>query len=269
MPNFEKKIAIGFIVYRPEASFFERLEEVDKAQITTFIFDNSPELAVTKDFVRRLSSAHYFSSGRNAGLGVGLYEICRSAYQENFETLLFFDQDTKFNLETFSFIRDVYTEKSVDLMLNYTAICFSGSSNKNHNSPVDISYEDVDLTINSGSLFLLKNLEKIGWHNSSYFVDGVDYEFCLRSHIYGFRVGRFFNTPHFDHETEQPDTIVSIFGKRLLIRKYSFARMRDGISSYIRLIYSSAKNGQFKYALIFCRSFSIYIFGQVLARILG
>lgn len=267
MLNSNKKMAIGFIVFKPEDSFFDRLVEIDQAQITTYIFDNSPELTATKDFVSQLSCAHYFSSVVNVGLGVGLHELCLRAHQENFESLLFFDQDTKFNLDTVAFIRNFYSEMDLELASKYSAICFSGPHEQAQDNVGHQSHVDVDLVINSGSLFFLKNVKKMGWHNQSYFVDGVDYEFCLRSHIAGFRVGKFLNTPYFDHESEQPDKVVTILGKRLLIRKYSLVRVRDGFRSYLRLIYSAVRSGQFKYAFLFCRSFLVYIFGQLLARI--
>lgn len=269
MSNTQKKIAIGFIVYRPEVSFFDRLIEIDNANLATFIYDNSPELTTTKDFVDQFSGIHYSSSGKNAGLGVGLYELCRAAYLENFETLLFFDQDTKFKLDTISFISNFYAKKGSELLAKYSAICFSGKQDLIHGQTEHPFFIDANIVINSGSLFILKNLKKMGWHNQSYFVDGVDYEFCLRSHIFGFKIGKHLNTPNFDHESEQPDGVVTIFGKRLLVRRYSPARVKDAFHSYIRLIYCAIRSCQLKFALVFFRSFLIYIFGQVLARISG
>jgi rhamnosyltransferase len=128
---------------------------------------------------------------------------------------------------------------------------------------------DVPLTINSGTLFILKNLQKIGWHNRSYFVDGVDYEFCLRSHIHSFKIGLVSGIPGFDHESEQPDRVVTILGKRLLVRRYSAPRIKDALHSYIRLIYSATKSREFSYAFLFIRSMSIYLFGQILSRLSG
>lgn len=268
MRNVEKKMAIGFIVYQPESSFYRRLEKINGAKLTTFVYDNSPEMSKTKELISCLPYVHYFSSGKNVGLGLGLYEICRNASQKNFESLLFFDQDTKFNLETISFIEKIFITNKEDLEKNYSSLCFSGAQEVNQGNSSTPLYLDVDLTINSGSLFFLKNLKRMGWHNPTYFVDGVDYEFCLRSHIAGFKIGKFFNTPYFDHETEQPDDVVTILGKRILIRKYSTIRVKDGFRSYIRLIYSSVIRGQFKFTFLFFRSFLIYIFGQVMARIL-
>lgn len=264
-PNTQK-MAVGFIVYKPELSFYERLNLINAAGIPFFIYDNSPEFGETKCLADSYSLARYLSSGKNAGLGVGLSDLCQVACKENFEVVLFFDQDTVFNLETISYIKNYLHKFKLDLEVNYSAIAFSGVQSNNSNSDENEMVADVDLIINSGSLFFLKNIEKIGWHNKSYFVDGVDYEFCLRSHAAGFKTGKHLNTPFFDHETEQPDKIIKIFGKRLLIRKYSVSRMKDASSSYFRLIYSALSMGQIRFAILFSRSFLIYIFGQILAR---
>lgn len=256
----KKKIAIGFVIYKPEKSFFDRIELIKQSKIPCFIYDNSPENTVSHELMKSMMEATYISSGMNQGLGVGLARLCQSAHYKGFDALLFFDQDTCFNNQSISFIKN-YFYKYPDIVDTYSAIVFSGGG---YRAP-----EDVYLAINSGSLFFLKNLEKIGWHNPDYFVDGVDYEFCLRSHIHGFNIKKIFNTPYFDHETEQPDEALTIFGKRLLIRKYSAIRIRDGIRSYFQLIYSSVINWQFKFAYMFCRSFLIYAFGQLLARVLS
>jgi rhamnosyltransferase len=267
MGNVCKKMVIGFIVHKPEESFYSRLKAIDNAKVPAFVYDNSPELVTTKKIVSQLSHVRYISSEKNVGLGIGLYELCRSAYFENFESLLFFDQDTKFNLDTISFIKKFFIEHNADLVKNYSTVCFSGAQEHNQSYAGHELCLDVDFAINSGSLFFLENLEKIGWHNPSYFVDGVDYEFCLRSHIVGFKIGKFLSTPFFDHVAEQPDEVIEIFGKGLLIRKYSAARIKDAVHSYIRLIQTATSKGQFRFAMLFCRSFLIYIFGQILARV--
>ncbi len=142
----------------------------------------------------------------------------------------------------------------------YSTIVFSGGAGG--------VFKDVNLAINSGSLFFLKNVKKLGWHNETYFVDGVDYEYCFKSYLAGFKIAKYSGVPSFDHESEQPDKIITIFGKRLLIRKYSKARVKDSVHSYFRLLYSALRLGDFKFLYIFLRSLMIYVFGQLLARLL-
>ena len=269
MGGNQPKIAIGFVIYRPESSFYERLELIEKAGISFYVYDNSPEIPYAKLKIESLLHARYISSGKNEGLGVGLSDLCQGAYQEDFDGLLFFDEDTGFHLKTISFIQSFMNENIGYLLEKYSAVAFSGAQSNTSKKGNDKLFFDVDFAINSGSLFILKNLEKLGWHNKSYFVDGVDYEFCLCSHIAGFRVGKYFDTPYFDHESEQPDRVVTIFGKRLLVRRYSASRIQDALHSYLRLIYTSITSFELTYAFLFVRSMSIYLFGQILSRLPG
>ena len=267
MGNKQTKMAIGFVIYRPEKSFYERLELINQAGVPFYVYDNSPEIIDSQIKVESLLHARYLCSGKNEGLGVGLSELCQTAYQDEFHELLFFDQDTGFNLKTISFIQNFINDNVACLFENYSAITFSGSHAGNLKNKNNSSLITVDFSINSGSLFFLANLKKMGWHNKNYFVDGVDYEFCLRSNIAGFKIGKYFNTPYFDHESEQPDRVVTLFGKRLLIRKYSYMRIKDAIHSYVRLIFLSLDNGKWIFGIKIIRSFLIYIAGQVLSRL--
>lgn len=260
------KLAIGFVIYRPEPSFYDRLKLIEESALPFYVFDNSPEIAESRSKIEPLLRGNYFSSGSNAGLGVALSRLCQSANKDGFDALLFFDQDTGYNLKTISFIRSFTAKNFSHLLDQYSAIVFSGEVT---NTPPDDneSIIDVDFAINSGSVFILRNLEKLNWHNESYFVDGVDYEFCLRSHITGFRVGKCLNTPNFDHETEQPDRIISLFGKKLLIRKYSPTRIKDAVYSYFKLIHLAISSSEWRFAMKIIRSLLIYVLGQFLSRL--
>ena len=46
---------------------------------------------------------------------------------------------------------------------------------------LDKNVIDVKLLRNSGIIFLLDHLKHINWFDTSFFVDGVDYDFCLRA----------------------------------------------------------------------------------------
>ena len=122
MKSKQPKISIGFIIFRPEKSFYDRLEIITQAGIPFYVYDNSPDIIDAKLTIEPLLNARYLSSGKNEGLGVGLYDLCQSAYQDDFEGLLFFDQDTEFNLETIFFIHNFMNENITNLFDNYSAV---------------------------------------------------------------------------------------------------------------------------------------------------
>lgn len=133
----------------------------------------------------------------------------------------------------------------------------------------DIKIQDTLLTINSGSLFFLDNLKKMGWHNQHYFVDGVDYEFCLNSIQHHFKLGKVACTPGFDHTSEQADQQYTLLGRRYSMRAYSFSRFKETVYSSSKLMTRSLLTGHFLFMRKISRLLCIYILSQILVRMLN
>jgi rhamnosyltransferase len=264
--------AIGFVTYNPTKDFLSRLKLLNKLGCRAYLYDNSPDFVESKQLVNSLEHISYITAGKNLGLGIGLSTVCAQAYYDSFPTLLFFDQDTIFNEETINYIQAFIVEKINDVQDEYTLIVFGEDKyypalNRDEVVPGKFDFFDVNLAISSGSLFILKNLKKIGWHNEKYFVDGVDYEICLKSVAKNLKIGKCLNAPGFDHSSEQPDKIYKIFGTSISLRCYSFSRVLDTTKSNIRLFFSSIRMRQFKFAFSILRSYGIYSAAQILARI--
>jgi rhamnosyltransferase len=264
--------ALGFVTYHPSPAFLDRLELLNRLGCKVYLYDNSPEQSLIRPQIKALESITYITAGKNLGLGVGLSTVCAQAYYESFPALLFFDQDTIFNQETITFVQEYCSGNLKQIQNEYSLIVFGESDYRidDPNSlaiPSKFDLVDISLAISSGSLFILENLKKIGWHNEKYFVDGVDYEICLKSLANNLKVGKCFNTPGFDHSSEQPDKTYKIFGVSLSLRCYSLFRIIDTAKSNTRLLFSALRMGQFKFALSIVRSYAIYVAAQILARI--
>ena len=259
-----KTFSIGLILYKPEYSLIQRIKLILEQGLKLYILDNSPYESrhILKDFLVS-DNLKYITAGDNIGLGYGLSIICSTAFYEKSQFLFFLDQDTYINLDTIQYVKNYLNNIYSPTYENYSIISFSGKSDKKYN------IVDQDLVINSGSLFDLSNLFKIGWHNKNYFVDCVDYEICLKSKNLGFKVGCFYNVPGFDHEIEQPDIRLSFFSKILLVRRYNAFRVYDSIKGYIRLIFYSLRCRKISNLFMVVRSLIIYLLGQFLIRFLG
>lgn len=257
-------LVIGFVTYNPQESFFARLRLLANNGYAIYLFDNTPEIALTKQICTEFSNVYYSTAGNNVGLGIGLSIIGATSYYDGKTNLLFFDQDTCFSKDTLNYIEGVLNSLSPDISKDYALIAFN---EKKLLQPILNNLQDTLLVISSGSLFILKNMKSIGWHNSSYFVDGVDYELCLRARVKGFRIGIHGNVPGFDHESEQPDKFFKIFGKKLPLRRYPIKRLVDSTKAYLRLIFYSIIHMDFRATWVISRSFLIFILGQSLSRI--
>ncbi len=261
--QFKSELAIGFVIYHPTDEFYKRLELIRAEGFKIYVFDNSPDETKLSELVNKIPEISYITAGKNLGLGVGLSGINATAYYEGYKSLVFFDQDTGLTSDTLSFIHGLVVGKKQHVLNDYAVITFS-SNERESEELYDI--QDASLVISSGSLFSLPLLKKMDWHNENYFVDGVDYEVCLRARKKGFKVGVCYNTPGFDHVNEQPDKIVKIFNKSLLIRRYSITRILDSLGAYFKLIIAALFSLDFKFTFILARSFLIYLLGQTLSR---
>ena len=259
--NFTNKIAIGFVVYNSDESFFKRLLEIINKDYTVYIYDNTPDKNVLRVESRNFENIKYFTCGKNAGLGYGIATITSNAYYDGFQSLIFFDQDTYFTINTIEYIN-----QNEFLINNYAAILFTSDNTK---KVMSNDIEDCDLIINSGSLFNLKVLSFLNWHSIKYFVDGVDYDFCLRAKKAGFKIGYHQSTPGYDHVTGQEDKSYYIFGKHIRLRAYNNYRIIDSISSYIKLIFASIYYFEIKLGVKFLFFLIIYCNNQILVRFLN
>lgn len=258
------KFTVGFVIYNPQPSFIKRLSLLNDIGVAVYIFDNSPENTVTKNSITLFKNVTYATAGKNVGLGLGISVVSATAWSSEFEMMLFLDQDTAITKNTINFINDFVTEQGPKHYADYLLILFQ---RKESNLTGNAVVHDASLAISSGSLFFLDNLRLIGWHNENYFVDGVDYEVCLRARRFGLKVGTVAGVPGFDHSIEQPDDQVVLLNKKLPIRRYDSARIKDALTAYVKLTLYTVRHLDFRMTRKVLKSAAIYIFGQIIARV--
>jgi rhamnosyltransferase len=262
-----RAIALGFVVYREDGNLLLRLRRAHAAGWQLYVFDNSPELPAMRDACRGMPHSSYFTAGRNVGLAEGIAWVCQQAYNDGFAALLFFDQDTIFDVSTLDFVQGFHSRHS-SLGVTHTAVVFNA---KRVNDPAvtdSFAYRNVLLAISSGSLFYLANLRRIGWHSRAYFVDCVDYEFCLNSRRHGFLVGECSTVPGYDHVTEQADHTYTVFGQVRHLRRYPRRRVADSVVGCMRLCAAAARAGDGAFVFAIARYLAGYLWWQLMSRVL-
>lgn len=262
-----RSIAIGFVIYNPSTSLIPRMNLALESGYTLYIFDNSPKTGIVRNFCKKEANCKYITCGKNVGLGFGISSVCAQAYYDSFHALIFFDQDTIFNQSTLFFIEDFYVNHH-NLESSYSSIVFNGKKVDDSDVKNENIVKDIILSISSGSLFFLENVNKLNWHNHKYFVDCVDYEFCLNSIVNNFKIGECSNTPGFDHVTEQADVKYNIFGKEIMLRKYSKKRILNTIAASTRLLLASIISWNMRYSAAIMRSLVLYLNWQLVVRLI-
>lgn len=267
--DVNRDIALGVVTYNPDSALTLRLQLAIENGFSVYVFDNSPEDGIIREFCRQWrSAATYLTCGKNVGLGFGISSVCAQAYYDTHSALLFFDQDTIFDNSTLQFVTDFHT-RHAGLAASHSAVWFNAKKYTGCTAAGDrFAYQDVLMAINSGSLFFLDTVKKLKWMNEKYFVDCVDYEFCLRSNNNRFKIAECSNTPGFDHDRGQEDVKRIIFGKERKLRQYSVKRVLDTVRASSKLLITSISTGNRAFTVAIGRSVAGYLFWQGMSRIL-
>lgn len=252
-----KNITFAFVSYFPNDKFYSRVKTLLKYRIPVWIYLNSdPDcdvLLLKEEYPNDLA---LLGRGENDGLGIGMHEIFSRAFNAGFKYLIFFDQDTGFSERTVEFVVDY----DLDSLFNkeYSVIQMNGCEDVLVDEDKITSINDVLLTINSGSIFDLNIANRLGYHSKDFFVDGVDYEYCLRSFNHGFKCGKVYFFPDLDHRTEQGDSVVQIASFKVRLRKYPFFRVIDYNKAQLKLIRRSLLTLNFRFLAKFVRQWFVY-----------
>ncbi len=256
---------IGITLYNENKSFRNKISLFQQLGYRVYIYDNSPSSQNARNYLD-FKNIHYFTCGKNIGLGVAMSTLCAQAFYDGFDRLLFLDQDTAISEQTVDFIHKV--NSTFDLN-DYLAISFS---NDNVNLPRIKYYDeyivnDVKVVRNSGTLFNLDNLKIMNWFDTSFFVDGVDYEFSLNANLHNFKLGLINGIPDFDHVSEQGYENYNFFGKKIFYRTYNISRIYDVTKSSIKLIFRALSKFRYTYAYLFFKHWAAFITLQSVLRI--
>lgn len=183
-------VLINIVLYHPEKDMVMNLVKIcsQYEKIKIFLFDNSEREQYFEFDDNRII---YFKSPKNVGVGGAHYTACQMAEAENFDFVLFFDQDSQLPP---CFINDLISG-FYRLQKSYPRLCAIGPA---WNDPRFLGQEKIsglknklrkllrapDLShvlISSGMLIWVPTLKVIGYPKREYFIDLVDTEWCLRA----------------------------------------------------------------------------------------
>jgi rhamnosyltransferase len=270
-----KKICpvISVVLYNPTDLTLERISLAVKSGFNVLVYDNSPSRIAEDVLAAHSESVRYFSSGDNVGIARALRALAFAAFDDGWQSMLYFDQDTAFTQETLGFISrfaevSLSHREFIDHSNVFSVTFRANRTSRRRRHTIDFhgyGLEITEFSISSGTLFFLDKLLSVGAHDPSYFIDGVDYSICLAAEKHGQLVTELYGTPGLDHSTEQGDRTWSLLGKRFIARKYPAYRVRDYFRSSVKLIALSLSIGSRKTFLLI-RLLLAYLALQLLVR---
>ncbi|MET1936043.1 glycosyltransferase [Enterococcus faecium] len=197
----KKEFCIGIVSYNPDLDFVEQnIRTASNYQI--YIADNGStnqkELAGS---VGNFKNILLISNNNNLGIAAALNQLCQRAMEEGFEWIVLFDQDSKIRknlLDGYS----VELLKPQDMVSIYTPLIKNKQTDEikklNLNYHQDSNYDEVPYCITSGSLTNISDWKKIQGFDEYFFIDYVDYDYCLKIYLSGKKILRV-NSMSLDH----------------------------------------------------------------------
>jgi len=260
-------LSVGVVAFYPDDSFYSTIKNFRDNGFSITVYNNGLTQQQSVDLHELAlpgSGIKILGYGTNDGLGKSIRELTQNSITEQYEYLLMLDQDTLINDYFFSSISNLDLHS---LFSNkYTTLQIISELDTRYKDCV--SSEEIVLNINSGSIFNLKLCDEIHFHDNHLFVEGVDYDFCLRSREAGYKVGIIHGVKGLDHFSNQDGYAVKIFNKPFNVRVYPRGRILDFYRSHTKLLFQSLKFADFKATIIFVKLMTTFAIANILSMLI-
>jgi rhamnosyltransferase len=194
-------VCLVYVTYHPDAQFPVRLKSVASQVDSLIIVDNGS----TDDALHMLNeiaanpAIRLALNSENLGIAAALNIGIQQAVILGYRWVLLLDQDSRVHADLVDALLEVH-ESFLDK--NRLAVLGSGYAphgsseptdhvapgNQGHSQAAAPLWDEVECAITSGSLLSLDAYSLIGPFREEFFIDHVDYEYCVRARASGYRV---------------------------------------------------------------------------------
>lgn len=185
-----QSVCAVIVSYHPNTSTLETLLKI-KAQVCGLVVIDNGSTADEIVSLRTASHAlgfHVIENGENLGIAEALNEGARWAKSNGYEWVIFFDQDSE--------ITDGLIEQMLAAWNAHPGRERVASIHPRYVDPATGTEPFVRrasdggpiMSMTSGALMPIWIFEKIGWFAPEYFIDCVDFEYCLRIRAAGYLI---------------------------------------------------------------------------------
>ena len=239
------------ILYNPDVNAIDNIRNAKKLGILPIVYLNKVD---NNSFLNELNKMDILIIGdnNNIGLGQAFYELEKHLTSVDLKYFIYFDQDTRVDLGAWLNILNTYEHL---FTIPAVGLLFYGNNIQKYSK----------LVTSSGCLFSLEILNEIGFHDNSYFVEGVDYEFCLRLNTFGYKI-LIIKCEDIDHHSLQDGFKVNFLSKIINLRIYGKSRTIDFNSSHKRLLRQAVTTYNFKIFFFLLKSFLKYNLMELISK---
>ena len=187
MDQVNAKIAAVIILYNPDETVLSNIYTYYSYVQKIYVYDNTEKKVNTTDW-SQFSKIEYYADGQNKGLAERLNGAAAKAMEDGYEWLLTMDQDSCFSQQAI----DTYYDGFLKFEEKKNTALFGPVFR--HQDPgwqAESKWQEIDLLITSGALLNLSLFSKIGSFDEDLFIDLVDFDYCIRAKLAGYRIIQF------------------------------------------------------------------------------
>jgi len=242
-----KKVCGVTVLYNADDTVIANIESYIQELNQLYVVDNSEPIndllvAALEKFVNCI----YINNNGNKGIANALNVGAQFATRAGATWLLTMDQDSRFEQGEFH------------KLLKYSINCDEkviGLVSPFHTTKISVEpkneIDEVLTTMTSGNLINLFAWQAIGGFDEDYFIDAVDWDYCMRLNSNNFKVIRL-NTVHLNHNLGDVTTHTAFSRKDVMVlnynatRRYYITRNKLMFIAKYRKLYPGFSKGVFK-----------------------
>ena len=227
------------ILFNPDVNVINNIRSYVKHLDKLFIYDNSP--VSNQNLFQSLYSkfkVEYIFDGNNDGISKPLNVIAKKLYNTKNSWLLTMDQDSSFSDHSLAKMIDI--AKNADENVGILSPFHKTALNNNKSKLV---IEKKMTVMTSGNLLNIAAHKKVGGFDEKYFIDCVDWEYCLKLNTMNYQVLTL-NDIELNHGLGVPFETTSLIRRKNMvilnhspIRRYYITRNKLLISSQYKKEY--------------------------------
>lgn len=180
------KICAVVILFNPGPGVTENIKSYLDGIDLLYIYDNSPDNKTDLPGLRNCNKVVYIKKEENMGLPYAFNEVAELASKEGFDWMFTFDQDSMACNGMVQSMRE-FVESSI--CKPDTAVVAPVTYEPGDEKEVqDIYITYLYKVIQSGAMHNLKIMKEIGNYDENMFIDEVDFEYCARCIINGYKI---------------------------------------------------------------------------------
>ena len=181
-------IPVGIVLYNPEIN---RLEEninsiYERASSIIFNDNGSENIKEIERLLSKYKKAVLIKNGKNLGIASALNILCRQTEELGYKWILTLDQDSICPNNIFSDFSQYVNYENVGIICPVIRDRNCDFDKNSANSGIT----EIERCITSGTLLNVTAWEDVNGFDENMFIDGVDFDFCERIRIKGYKILR-------------------------------------------------------------------------------